>query len=237
MSTILMNNFCSQYPELKAYNSRFSYDGNVTNEFVCLQGTGMRGACAYGESVSRSFVETFGHLVMHSHRAGRRVFGMIAPHEAHQVEHHKLLGVQTWLLKLLRDLDAQGVLAKAALFFLADHGLHYGYDVKSYVPSAAAHRNPVLVALLGNRVLLPELVTALPVALRNRGRLISMHDVYATLGPMVGLPQARIRPGAINFLRSSVPRNRTCTEAGVLKYCNCWHQRALDETPSHDLII
>jgi hypothetical protein len=223
MNTIFMNNFCPQVPVIKSTRSRYAYDGHVNDTFVCLPGTGMRGECAHGESVSRSFLDTFGKQVLHARCAVRRVFGVVTPHEAQQRSHHKLLTIQPRLLELFRTLDAQGALADTVTLFLADHGLHYSNDLEYYAPTAAAHRNPVLVALVGNR-LLPRLAATLPAALRNRGRLVSMYDVYTTLGTLIGVPPARFRPGTFDFLRQVIPRNRTCTDAGVATHCNCFQE-------------
>jgi len=125
MTTILMNNFCAQRPVIKPRNSSFSLDASVNEGFVCLTGTGMTQGCAHGESVSRSFVETTGDMLLHAHASRRRFMALAAPHEAHMVPHGKLLAVQPHIIRMLRRLDAAGALANTVTFYLADHGLHY----------------------------------------------------------------------------------------------------------------
>ena len=227
MTTLMMNNFCIQRPEVKSHASNFTYDGFNSNGFVCLRGTGMTESCVHGQSVSRSFVHTARDLLLHAHGRRRPFMALVAPHEAHMIPHTKLLAVQPLVLDMLRALDGAGALRNAVVFYLADHGQHYDNRMTEYAPALYAHHNPTLFALVGNDLLAPGgrlPADAMRTLLLNRGRLLSMHDVYTAAGSLLGAPASAFKPGTVNFLRKEVPANRTCRQAWVrtLGQCNCF---------------
>ena len=205
----------------------------VSEGFVCVRGTGMTESCAHGQSVSRSFIQTTGYVVRQAHAAGRRFMTLVAPHEAHMTPHGKLMALQPRLVAMLRELDDAGALNNAVVLFLADHGLHYDNQMEIYAPAAQAHRNPVLFVLVGNALMatLPGDTTRR--MLRNRGRLVGMYDIWATLAPVVGGPElaALRKPGAVDLLRDEIPEGRSCDDAHVREYCNCFGptQHSFDE--------
>ena len=222
MATAGLNNFCRQRPLVKSPRSNYSMESFVNEGFVCIRGTGMTESCAHGESVSRSFIDITSYVVRKAHAAGRRFMTLVAPHEAHMTPHGKLVAAQPRVIGMLHELDASGALDNAVVFFLADHGLHYDNEMDTYAPAAAAHRNPVLFVLVGNALLAKLPPGAMGTMLRNRGRLIVMHDIFATLAAVVGAPRARTVPGSVDLLREEVPPGRSCDDAHVKDYCNCF---------------
>ncbi len=94
-----------------------------------------------------------------------------------------------------------------------------------YSPAAYSHRNPVLFVLVGNGLLekgyLPAAET-MRTLLRNRGRLVGMHDIFKTLARLVGAPADIAKPTAFDILRQEIPADRTCAHANVSRYCNCF---------------
>jgi hypothetical protein len=222
MATARLNNFCQQRPEVHSPRSNFSMEATISEGFVCVRGTGMTESCAHGQSVSRSFIETAGYLIRRAHGAGRRFMTLVAPHEAHMTPHGKLMAVQPRIIKMLQDLDASGALENAVVLFLADHGLHYDNQMDTYAPAAAAHRNPVLFVLVGNALMATLPPDATRTMLRNRGRLVGMLDIWATLAAVVGAPAALRKSGAVDLLRDEIPEARSCDDAHVRDYCNCF---------------
>ena len=199
-------------------------EASFSEGFVCVRGTGMTESCAHGQSVSRSFIQTAGFIVRQAHAAGRRFMTLVAPHEAHMTPHGKLMALQPRLIAMLHDLDAAGALENAVVMILADHGLHYDNSMDKYAPAAAAHRNPVLFVLVGNALMATLPPDTTQRMLRNRGRLVGMFDIWATLASVVGGPDmaALRKPGAVDLLRDVVPEGRTCDDAHVREYCNCF---------------
>jgi hypothetical protein len=232
--TMFLNNFCPQYPTAW----REAPDITVAEAFTCAHPAGDE-RCRFGDSVSRSWLATFVEVVATS---AAPVFGVISPNEAHNPNLSRLLRLEEELLRALDALEASGALARSLLLFTADHGLHYGklpggraFDFKEdalqaeqaeltyAVPEAlhaAAHRNPVLFALVGKQTKLD--LRARPVSRRaNAAALLSMYDVYHTLADTMQLP-VPTRRGSLNFLRDTAPANRSCADAGIQRYCNCW---------------
>jgi hypothetical protein len=192
---------------------------------VCLRGTGMTESCRHGQSVSRSFVHSARDLLLHAHARGRPFMALVAPHEAHMIPHTKLLAVQPLVLDLLRSLDDAGALRNTVVFYLADHGQHYDNRMMEYAPALYSHHNPTLFLLVGNELLERRLPAgATRTLLLNRGRLLSMHDIYTTAGTLVGVPPAQLKAGTFDFMRQEVPANRSCAEAHVRwpYLCNCF---------------
>jgi hypothetical protein len=89
----------------------------------------------------------------------------------------------------------------------------------------------VLFALVGNALLATLPADATRTMLRNRGRLISMFDIWATLAAVVGAPASMRKPGAVDLLREVVPEGRSCDDAHVHAFCNCFgpKQHRFDE--------
>jgi hypothetical protein len=226
--TMFLNNFCPQYPTAW----RDAPDITIAEEFTCAHSAGDE-RCMFGDSVSRSWLSTFIEVVTTS---AAPVFGVVSPNEAHNPNLSRLMRLEDELLRAFDVLEASGTLARSLLLFTADHGLHYGklpggqaFDFVEQRPDAyampeamhaAAHRNPVLFALVGKQT---KLDLHAPAVARhaNAGALLSMYDVYHTLADTMQLPLPR-RRGSLNFLRDAAPANRSCAAAGIEQYCNCW---------------
>ena len=228
--TLFLNNYIGQYPCPWQLGPHTTF----IPAFTDLDRPDLGHSCTKGNSIQTSWMRTFTDVVKAS---STPVFGVIAPHQAHNTDLTMLKQFETELLKTFDDMYHSDLWRSSVVIFIADHGLHYDSQSKSTDPgelystrdisAAAAHRNPVLYILNAF-----HLGYSLSTYEANRGALISMHDVYTTIDQVLSnsagnhKSSAQSSSGAahkyFDLLTEVVPINRTCADASISTFCNCW---------------
>jgi hypothetical protein len=149
--------------------------------------------------------------------------------------HHEINEVkknQVALMALLKDLKSNGHLDNTLVILLGDHGLRYG-KVRTQVQGKLEERLP-LFAILTPPLFQSKYPNIMENLKRNRGRLTSWFDVYATFRHVLSYPDPPTGLTRGQSLFSVVPKTRSCKEAGTAEHwCPCLQWVAVDARHPH----
>ena len=149
--------------------------------------------------------------------------------------HHEINDVQKnerFLMALFQDLKSNGHLNNTLVIVMGDHGLRYG-TVRTQVQGKLEERLPLFAVLTPPwfKSKYPGIIKNLN---KNRERLTSWFDVYATFRHVLSYPEPPAALTRGQSLFSAVPKTRSCEDIGTAKHwCPCLQWVSVDVHHPH----
>ena len=149
--------------------------------------------------------------------------------------HHEINNVrknEAYVMAILNDFMSKGHLNNTMVILMGDHGLRWG-KVRTHVQGKLEERLPLFAILTPPwfQSKYPEIMANLK---KNRKRLTSWFDVYATFRHLLSYPEPPKDLTRGQSLFYEVPESRTCKDAGTVDHwCPCLHWQTVDTKHIH----